>query len=547
MSDRRTFAAILGDPRQGRWAAIIVVTLLCWLSLVLGLGLDFDGVLDTDVMNFGLAGFRFDVLDHQPHPPGYPGYVVLLKLVHLCAPWLDPIELAKWTTRLCGVAITPAAYLACSQILGGGTDARGRSLVCAVIATVHPVLWFYGGDGQSHGAEALLTLLLLAAVVRAKRTPTLVRSVAIAAAFGLAGSVRPTIPLLMSPALVWLLWGRPIREWAAAAVAGGVAVAAWMVPLIQMSGGFDLYNRAHRALVSDMFVASYSIFGKRANLHGVLANLGATTWAFLFSALPVVLVASVRLQLGWLRVSIAVVAVNLIFFTAMFTAEVGYLIQVAALSVLVPATWTSTSRPSNPRLIAAGILCPLILFFGPSSLPLPYSEDLAAPTYSRVAEQAGEMEIYRELMCGVSDGEPTLLFTDNYVTTSSRWLAIVCPNVVVALYIHELPLRPSLDAWLIFRSDSMDSVPRDVPLEPGPASRYEAPPVTRVAVSLGSTAGLKRAIALEASCGPRTFAPYGPESAISAWPASCFTTVALGLHSLGIHSSGPPHFGTGFD
>ena len=34
-------------------------------------------------MNIGLAAERFDILDHQPQPPGYIGYVLFLKLIHV--------------------------------------------------------------------------------------------------------------------------------------------------------------------------------------------------------------------------------------------------------------------------------------------------------------------------------------------------------------------------------------------------------------------------------------------------------------------------------
>ncbi len=159
MAEPVTLGTILANPRKGRWVVIAGLTLLSWLAIVLRWSLDFDGVIDTDVLNFGLAAIHFDVLDHQPHPPGYPGYVVMLRFVHLLAPWLDPIAVAKWTTRLCGAGVTVAAYWACSEALGGGVAGRSRALAAATLSVVHPILWFYGGDGQSHGAEALLALV----------------------------------------------------------------------------------------------------------------------------------------------------------------------------------------------------------------------------------------------------------------------------------------------------------------------------------------------------------------------------------------------------
>ncbi|HKE20414.1 MAG TPA: hypothetical protein VKB80_36315, partial [Kofleriaceae bacterium] len=68
----------LADPVRRRrvvWAALAV---LAWLALLLRWSIDSGGVLDVDVVNFGLAAERFDILDRQPQPPGYPGYVLFL-------------------------------------------------------------------------------------------------------------------------------------------------------------------------------------------------------------------------------------------------------------------------------------------------------------------------------------------------------------------------------------------------------------------------------------------------------------------------------------
>ena len=553
---------VLADPKRGRWAVLLLLTLLSWLAMVLRWSLDFDGVLDTDVLNFGLAAFRFDVLDHQPHPPGYPGYVVLLKIVHTLAPWLDPIAVAKWTTRLCGMGITFAAYWACSEVLGGQVAARGRALVAAGISVVHPILWYYGGDGQSHGAEALLTLLLVATCVRVKRSPSRLRVLLVVAIFAIAGSVRPTIPLLSSPLLLWLFWRRPKLDWVLAAVTGIGIVVAWYALLISMSGGLDLYRRASKALVSDMFIASYSVFGDRANFRGVSANLGATAWAALFSAIPLLAIGSLRetWQKPWFRVSVAIAGANVVFFTLMFTAEFGYLIQIAALSVLIPATWPldtdSTSETSNKLVARDGtialrfgltlLVCPVILFLGPSSVPVPYSANAHAPTYPRVVNQAGEQQAYRTLMCGIADHESTLLISDNYSTTNSRWLTMVCPEVSAALFLHDFPLNPKMDNWMFFFSDHMDTVPPEVPLEPGPPSRYMVPPVKRVAVALDSTDELRAAMTENASCSPHWFAPIGPDSAMPVWPARCFDELRFGAHTIVIRSAGEPSFGPEF-
>src|SRR5436190_23369905 len=41
---------------------------------------------DLDSINFALGVRQFDVAHHQPHPPGYPVYIALAKLVHAAVP-----------------------------------------------------------------------------------------------------------------------------------------------------------------------------------------------------------------------------------------------------------------------------------------------------------------------------------------------------------------------------------------------------------------------------------------------------------------------------
>lgn len=324
----------LADPVQRRRLAWAALAALGWLALLLRWTIDAGGVVDVDVVNFGLAALRFDVLDHQPHPPGYPGYVLYLDLLHAVAPGLGPVELAKWGARLCGLLTVPAAYWACRELLHG-EDAVGRPLVAAALAAVHPVLWYYGADGQAHGAEALVTLCLLALTARTRRRRTTARLVLVVAAFGLAGSLRPTIAALGSPLLVWLFWRRPPRDWLLAVAVGIAAVAAWAAPTIALSGGWDLYRRAGRALVGEIFVSHFSLFGSHARAPLVAGNIVKTLWWSALALLPV-LAACPYGGRAWRRVWLGLVALAVLFYALVYAAE--------------PDTWPGSRRsPASPR------------------------------------------------------------------------------------------------------------------------------------------------------------------------------------------------------
>src|SRR5262249_9774197 len=69
----------------------IVLAALGFLALALYEGFSDWFVLDCDVANLAMSIERFTVFEHQPHPPGYLGYVVLLKLVHAVT-HMTPLE-----------------------------------------------------------------------------------------------------------------------------------------------------------------------------------------------------------------------------------------------------------------------------------------------------------------------------------------------------------------------------------------------------------------------------------------------------------------------
>jgi hypothetical protein len=332
---------------NGQRAAVVAVMLglLIWVDLLLMMALHVDGGADIDSINFGLSAIRFDVLQQQPQPPGYPGYVLWLKLIHLLVPSLGPLPIAEWGSRLCGLFSIPASYWACRQFLD---EPKGvsRPLFAATLAALHPMLVKYGADGQSHAAEALCTLLLFGATAAMVRRSTLAGRLLLVMAFALAGSVRPNIPLLLSPMLLWVFWRRPWKEWLLALFVVSVTAFLWAVPVVVLSGGWTLYRRATAALLTDFYGATDSIFGARATWKTVVTNVNIAFVSSVIAAIPLITWSKGRGT--WRRTMWATVALNVVFYAVFYCAETGYLIAVAALSCLAPASCAAGLRwPSH--------------------------------------------------------------------------------------------------------------------------------------------------------------------------------------------------------
>lgn len=207
-----------------------------------------------DAVQFALALREYDVVKHQPHPPGYILYVALGRLVDT---WLDN---------------PTATYVALAVVFSGLTTFvvyflarsaydRATALVAATLLAVSPLFWFYGSVGLTYAGEALCASTVAYFAFRALRGSETDAWLA-AGYLGLAGGVRQSILLVLLP--LWL--GATIagvRRWRTVGVGSAiiaVAVIAWFVPMIWLTGGLDRYLAASVAL-AETVVKPTSILG----------------------------------------------------------------------------------------------------------------------------------------------------------------------------------------------------------------------------------------------------------------------------------------------
>src|SRR5438128_9894144 len=90
-----------------------------------------------DAVQFALALREYDVVKHQPHPPGYILYVALGRLVDT---WLGN-ETATYVAL--AVAFSGLTTFVVYFLARTAYD-RATALVAATLLAVSPLLWFYG-------------------------------------------------------------------------------------------------------------------------------------------------------------------------------------------------------------------------------------------------------------------------------------------------------------------------------------------------------------------------------------------------------------------
>src|SRR4051794_3943866 len=140
---------------------------------------------DHDSIQFALGVEKYDLAAHHPHPPGYPLYIALLKL--LAALGVDPLHgmvaLAILGGALgagCIVLVTHRLVcldLSCSPPLPGDGEGDGRGgrgvrpvrsagAFAAALYIFDPLLWFYGELPLIYALEGGITVLLAWAALR---------------------------------------------------------------------------------------------------------------------------------------------------------------------------------------------------------------------------------------------------------------------------------------------------------------------------------------------------------------------------------------------
>jgi hypothetical protein len=349
-----------------------------------------------DAVQFALALREYDVVKHQPHPPGYILYVGLGRLVDA---WVRDPTAAYVTLAVVFSGLTTFVVYA----LARSVYDRPTALASATLLAVSPLFWFYGSVGLTYAGEALFASLVAYFAYRAFEGSETDAWLA-AAYLGLAGGMRQSMLPLLFP--LWLLaaclGARRGRTVPIGLGILGVVVLAWVVPTIWLTGGVGRYLEASRQL-ADSVVLPTSIVGgplettlrmSRYVLESVLVGLGPL-------ALAALLLPWYVRRHGWGRrewLTVAWVTPPVLVYTLVHFGQAGYVLTflpalVMLLSRVLVAGFADASllarRPRTRTLVTATAVAVLVLVNGAffvSARPLPRDFDAAKPTWQRAAE-----------------------------------------------------------------------------------------------------------------------------------------------------------------
>jgi hypothetical protein len=349
-----------------------------------------------DAVQFALALREYDVVKHQPHPPGYILYVGLGRLVNA---WLDDPTAAYVTLAVLFSGLTTFVVYA----LARSVYDRPTALAAATLLAVSPLFWFYGSVGLTYAGEALFASLVAYFAFRALEGGETDTWLA-AGYLGLAGGMRQSMLLLLLP--LWLLAAcgsaRRRRTVPIGLAILGVVVLAWFVPMIGLTGGVARYVEASRLLADSVVLPTSVVVGplettlrmSRYLLESVLVGLGPL-------ALAVLLLPWYVRRHGWGRrewLSVAWITPPVLVYTLVHFGQAGYVLTfLPALVVLLSRVLVAglaeaavlARRPRVRAAVTAAVVTVVVLVNGAffvNARPVPRDFDAATSTWRRAAQ-----------------------------------------------------------------------------------------------------------------------------------------------------------------
>lgn len=316
--------------------------MLALVAIAVRLPFRSEFLVNWDAVNFALGISSFDLATHQPHPPGYLGWVALSRAANTITN--DPNAAMTLLSAVSGAVATGVLFL-----LARRYASRRASVVAALLFSTAPLIWYYSVVALSYMTIGAVAMVLLYTLVRALEERSSRYLLVAGVVLAVIGALRPTDQVLLGSAWLVVAWTFSWRTRIRAALVMGVASLAWIVPLLWLSGGVGAF-RGESSAVAGLAGGRTWILG--GNLAGMGQNLGMVAAGLLlglFGGLAVLLVARTRgirpygeLPDDQRRLLVAWVAPPLFVYLALHTGQLGYVI------LLLPVVYLGVARALHP-------------------------------------------------------------------------------------------------------------------------------------------------------------------------------------------------------
>jgi len=224
---------------NNRKSDFFLLLFLTFLVVITRLPFTSKFLYEWDSVNFALAFEKYDILLHQPQPPGYILFVGLGKLLN------QVFHDANLTLVFMSIMFSLLAVIVL-YFLGKQLFSRKVAIIGAILLIFSPIFWFYGEIATIYPSESFLAILIAYTSYMAFKgnlkndkkffyISTLV--------LGLAGGFRQDLILFMFPLWFFCLfyqnhhYKRIITAFALLAA----SILLWLLPTIILAGGLETY------------------------------------------------------------------------------------------------------------------------------------------------------------------------------------------------------------------------------------------------------------------------------------------------------------------
>lgn len=263
-----------------------------------------------DAGNFALGVNNYNIAMHQPHPPGYPIFIGLGKVLNYF------LHDANFSLVLVSMFFAFLAVLFLYfLVLKIYPKKYCLAAVTILFLIVNPIFWFYRGLALSYTVDAFISVFLLWIFFKYKDNNNYLYLGSLI--LGLAGGFRPTLIVFLFPLFCYNFFfikkKRTIKIIISLIILS-ISILSWLVPMILLTGGIGEYFKDLKNLFS---AAEASI--------PLLQNI-KTFVSVLFVAINVLLIPLVKLKRQYLLLALIAGMPAFLVYTFMHFGQPGYVL-----------------------------------------------------------------------------------------------------------------------------------------------------------------------------------------------------------------------------
>lgn len=139
---------------------VIVLAVLCAATRLLALARSF---WDWDEALFMLGMRDYDVTQHQPHPPGFPVYIAMAKLLRVFV--ASDFRALQAVNLIAAMLVFPAVFFFAREL----RFRFSTSAIAGLLFAFFPNVWFFGGGAFSDVPSIVLVLFAVTLLLRGVR------------------------------------------------------------------------------------------------------------------------------------------------------------------------------------------------------------------------------------------------------------------------------------------------------------------------------------------------------------------------------------------